>query len=97
MIEPIRLEFEVDCPVEHAFEVWTGRIDQWWPRDHTVSAEERLSVVLEGRPGGGLEPHGGGRVTELMARPLLNLHAPELAVFGQPLAGETAGRIASIS
>ncbi|HEX3909624.1 MAG TPA: glucosyl-3-phosphoglycerate synthase [Solirubrobacteraceae bacterium] len=37
-------------------------------------------------------PHGGGRVTELMARPLLNLHAPELAVFVQPLAGETAGR-----
>jgi glucosyl-3-phosphoglycerate synthase len=35
---------------------------------------------------------GGGRVTELMARPLLNLHAPELAVFEQPLAGETAGR-----
>jgi glucosyl-3-phosphoglycerate synthase len=44
------------------------------------------------RAAGGLEPHGGGRVTELMARPLLNLHAPELAVFGQPLAGETAGR-----
>jgi glycosyltransferase involved in cell wall biosynthesis len=33
---------------------------------------------------------GGGRVTELMARPLLNLHAPELTVFEQPLAGETA-------
>lgn len=44
------------------------------------------------RAAGGLQPHGGGRVTELMARPLLNLHAPELAVFGQPLAGETAGR-----
>jgi glucosyl-3-phosphoglycerate synthase len=44
------------------------------------------------RAAGGLEPHGGGRVTELMARPLLNLHAPELAVFGQPLAGETAAR-----
>jgi glycosyltransferase involved in cell wall biosynthesis len=44
------------------------------------------------RAAGGREPHGGGRVTELMARPLLNLHAPELAVFGQPLAGETAGR-----
>jgi glucosyl-3-phosphoglycerate synthase len=27
-----------------------------------------------------------------MARPLLNLHAPELAVFDQPLAGETAAR-----
>ncbi len=35
---------------------------------------------------------GGGRVTELMARPLLNLHAPQLTVFEQPLAGETAGR-----
>ena len=27
-----------------------------------------------------------------MARPRLNLHAPELAVFDQPLAGETAAR-----
>ena len=34
----------------------------------------------------------GGRVTELMARPLLNLHEPRLAGFGQPLAGEFAGR-----
>jgi glucosyl-3-phosphoglycerate synthase len=44
------------------------------------------------RTKGALAPHGGGRVTELMARPLLNLHAPELAVFDQPLAGETAAR-----
>ena len=34
----------------------------------------------------------GGRVTELMARPLLNLHEPQLAGFAQPLAGEFAGR-----
>jgi glucosyl-3-phosphoglycerate synthase len=44
------------------------------------------------REGGALLPEGGGRVTELMARPLLNLHAPELAVFDQPLAGEVAAR-----
>lgn len=37
-------------------------------------------------------PDGGGRVTELVARPLLNLFRPELAGFAQPLAGETAGR-----
>jgi glucosyl-3-phosphoglycerate synthase len=36
-------------------------------------------------------PEGGGRVTELMARPLLNLFYPELAGFRQPLAGEVAG------
>ena len=37
-------------------------------------------------------PEGGGRVTELTARPLLNLFYPELAKFAQPLAGEIAGR-----
>ena len=31
-------------------------------------------------------------MTELLARPVLNLHAPELAVFDQPLAGELAAR-----
>ena len=31
-------------------------------------------------------------MTELMARPLLNLHWPHLAGFVQPLAGEYAGR-----
>ncbi|WP_104182057.1 glucosyl-3-phosphoglycerate synthase [Arthrobacter sp. B0490] len=37
-------------------------------------------------------PAGGGRVTELVARPLLNLFWPELAGVVQPLAGEYAGR-----
>jgi glucosyl-3-phosphoglycerate synthase len=37
-------------------------------------------------------PDGGGRVTELMAKPLINLFYPELAGFVQPLAGEFAGR-----
>jgi glucosyl-3-phosphoglycerate synthase len=39
-----------------------------------------------------LLPGEGGRVTELMARPLLNLHFPELAGLDQPLAGEIAIR-----
>jgi glucosyl-3-phosphoglycerate synthase len=37
-------------------------------------------------------PEGGGRVTELTARPLLNRFFPELAGFVQPLAGEIAAR-----
>jgi glucosyl-3-phosphoglycerate synthase len=37
-------------------------------------------------------PEGGGRVTELTARPLLNLFYPQLAGIRQPLAGEVAGR-----
>jgi uncharacterized protein YndB with AHSA1/START domain len=70
VIEPIRLAFDVDCPVEDAFEVWTARIDQWWPNDHTVSGEKDLTVVLEPRRGGriferratGIE-HDWGEVT----------------------------------
>ncbi|MCB0869439.1 MAG: glucosyl-3-phosphoglycerate synthase [Solirubrobacterales bacterium] len=38
------------------------------------------------------EPAGGGRVTELAARPLLARLAPELLAFDQPLAGEVAAR-----
>ncbi|GAA3392820.1 glucosyl-3-phosphoglycerate synthase [Streptomyces roseoviridis] len=41
---------------------------------------------LDGAPG------QGGRVTELVARPLLNLHWPQLAGFVQPLGGEYAAR-----
>ncbi len=41
---------------------------------------------------GGLPAGQGGRVTELMARPLLNMHWPQLAGFVQPLGGEYAAR-----
>jgi glucosyl-3-phosphoglycerate synthase len=44
-----------------------------------------------------LSPAGGGRVTELMARPLLNAFFPELAGVVQPLAGEYAARRALLS
>lgn len=37
-------------------------------------------------------PSGGGRVTELLARPLLNALFPELGGIIQPLSGEYAGR-----
>ena len=39
-----------------------------------------------------LRATGGGRVTELLARPLINLLWPELAGIVQPLSGEYAGR-----
>ncbi|MFG1682319.1 glucosyl-3-phosphoglycerate synthase [Nonomuraea sp. NPDC049269] len=41
---------------------------------------------------GVLSRGGGGRVTELVARPLLNMFWPELAGFVQPLGGEYAAR-----
>jgi glucosyl-3-phosphoglycerate synthase len=44
------------------------------------------------RQGDKLMSEGGGRVTELMARPLINLFFPELSGMIQPLSGEYAGR-----
>ena len=41
--------------------------------------------------GGVLKEGGGGRVTELVARPLINLFFPELSGLIQPLSGEYAG------
>jgi hypothetical protein len=66
---PLRLSFEVDCPPEHAFSVWTASIGTWWPPDHTVSgrAEE---IVLERQVGGRIfertpdgDEHDWGQVT----------------------------------
>jgi glucosyl-3-phosphoglycerate synthase len=44
------------------------------------------------RVGQKMQAGGGGRVTELTARPLLNLFYPELSGVVQPLSGEYAGR-----
>jgi glucosyl-3-phosphoglycerate synthase len=55
----------------------------------------QLAKAFYRRPlcvGGITLAEGGGRVSELTARPLLNAFYPELAGFLQPLAGEIAAR-----
>jgi glucosyl-3-phosphoglycerate synthase len=44
------------------------------------------------RSNAGLSVSGGGRVTEILIRPLFSLFYPELAELIQPLSGEYAGR-----
>ncbi|MDQ3870936.1 MAG: glucosyl-3-phosphoglycerate synthase [Chloroflexota bacterium] len=58
------------------------------PRIGYVKAYYQRPIV----EGGSLKEGGGGRVTELVARPLINLFFPELSGYIQPLAGEYAGR-----
>jgi glucosyl-3-phosphoglycerate synthase len=83
--------------------VWADTdVRNWHPRMvyGTVGpliVEERIQYVkgYYRRPiveGGLLKEGGGGRVTELVARPLINLFFPELSGLIQPLAGEYAGR-----
>ncbi|MER5182818.1 glucosyl-3-phosphoglycerate synthase [Streptomyces sp. NPDC002896] len=58
--------------------------------DRPLGAELSSGTAAgEGGRAGGAQ---GGRVTELMARPLLNMHWPQLAGFVQPLGGEYAAR-----
>ena len=70
MIEPIRLSFEVACPVDHAFATWTERTSTWWPASHTVSGAGDLVISFEPRLGGrifertsGGEEHDWGEIT----------------------------------
>jgi len=58
--------------------------------DHTMYSKafyERPLVV-----GSGARPAGGGRVTEILIRPLFSLFFPELSGIMQPLSGEYAAR-----
>jgi glucosyl-3-phosphoglycerate synthase len=60
-----------------------------------INADVQLVKAFYERPvqlGEKLHPTGGGRVTELLARPLINAFWPELAGLIQPLSGEYAGR-----
>jgi len=56
-----------------------------------VTEEAVFVKAFYDRPING-QPTGGGRVTELLARPLLDLLFPALAEIRQPLAGETAAQ-----
>ena len=44
------------------------------------------------RSSSGIQSSGGGRVTEILVRPIFSLFYPELARLVQPLSGEYAGR-----
>ncbi|MGC8875098.1 MAG: glucosyl-3-phosphoglycerate synthase [Chloroflexia bacterium] len=59
-----------------------------WDSIQYVKGFYRRPIRVDGQ----LRAHGGGRVTELLARPLINLFFPELSGLIQPLAGEYAGR-----
>jgi glucosyl-3-phosphoglycerate synthase len=58
------------------------------PEIHFVKGFYRRPLKV----GNKMQAGGGGRVTELTARPLLNLFYPELSGIIQPLSGEYGGR-----
>jgi uncharacterized protein YndB with AHSA1/START domain len=66
----LRITFDVACPPERAFELWTSHTSMWWPTSHTVSARPGVEVVIEPGIGGRIyertpegEEHHWGQVT----------------------------------
>ena len=45
MTAPLRMSFDVACPAEHAFAVWTSGIGVWWPADLDVLPHFRAAVA----------------------------------------------------
>jgi glucosyl-3-phosphoglycerate synthase len=61
-----------------------------------TNASTQLAKGYYRRPLGSSDPSGGGRVTELVARPMLAALRPGLRTLLQPLAGEYAARTATL-
>lgn len=76
-MKPLVVEFEVEAPVEHAFDVWTARPSLWWPRSHTVTRDPAAIVF---------EPFAGGRIFE-------RARDGEEHDWGEILAWEPPGRL----
>jgi uncharacterized protein YndB with AHSA1/START domain len=51
-IAPIVRTVTVKAPPERAFDLFTTRITDWWPRAHSMGPGALVGVVLEPRPGG---------------------------------------------
>jgi uncharacterized protein YndB with AHSA1/START domain len=48
----VRVAITVNAPIERAFEVFTTRVDTWWPREYRLIEGESTDVVIESHAGG---------------------------------------------
>jgi glucosyl-3-phosphoglycerate synthase len=81
----------VDADIENIHERFvTGLLGPLLLRDELLFAKAFYDrpLAVKGR----VYPTGGGRVTEILVRPLFSLFYPELAAIVQPLSGEYAMR-----
>lgn len=76
----------IDADLESARPGMVTALSEPFVDPHVQMVKARYARSLNGRP------TGGGRVTELSAKPLLRMFFPELAHIDQPLGGEYAIR-----
>lgn len=51
-IAPVRKSVVVDATPAEAFEFFTGKIDRWWPKEHTIGATPLVESIIEPFVGG---------------------------------------------
>lgn len=51
-IAPVLHSIEVKASPARAFELFTSRIGEWWPRGKTLASNPHAQIVMEPRPGG---------------------------------------------
>jgi uncharacterized protein YndB with AHSA1/START domain len=51
-LDPVTKSIVVDCPVSHAFDVFTNRFNLWWPRSHHIGKADLEKAIIEPREGG---------------------------------------------
>lgn len=52
ILPPVVHHVDVSVDVATAFAAYTGRMSEWWPKEHHIGSEDIASVVLEPRTGG---------------------------------------------
>jgi len=50
--KPVRKMLTVHAPVGRAFEVFTTRMGDWWPKTHSIGKSPQQNVLIEPRVGG---------------------------------------------
>jgi hypothetical protein len=50
--ETIRRQIVVGCAQQRAFEVFTARMTDWWPKEHHIGSAPIEEVIIEPREGG---------------------------------------------
>jgi uncharacterized protein YndB with AHSA1/START domain len=51
-IAPVRKTVVVNAPQAHAFDVFTSRLDSWWPKQHSIGKTPIKQSFIEPRVGG---------------------------------------------
>ena len=48
----VKRSIVVNAPIEHAFKIFTERLDLWWPKEHHIGKADLETAIMEPKAGG---------------------------------------------